>query len=168
MLANFQTNRTFLALFIGLERSMMDFLGKKHHLWIIFLASPNDVRLTSKLYRMYKKESSTRFWVIQSRGALGCYRWKSEFQSQTLSIFFDHVPYIPYLDSTWKVDTDPNLTLFIIKTMQIFFRKTSPIKMASIIWLVWKLARILRLNRAFKIAMKLDDRSRTVFDQPNF
>jgi hypothetical protein len=36
-------------------------LGKNHHLGIIFLASANNVRLTSKLYRMYKKESSTRF-----------------------------------------------------------------------------------------------------------
>jgi hypothetical protein len=31
MLANFQTNRMLLAIFIGLERSMMDFLGKNHH-----------------------------------------------------------------------------------------------------------------------------------------
>jgi hypothetical protein len=30
----------------------MDFLGKNHHLGIIFLASAKDVRLTSKLYRM--------------------------------------------------------------------------------------------------------------------
>jgi hypothetical protein len=40
---------------------MMDFLGKKHHLGIIFPSSANNVRSTSKLYRMYKKESSTRF-----------------------------------------------------------------------------------------------------------
>ena len=33
--------------FIGLERSMMDFFGKDHHLGIIFPASPNNVRLTS-------------------------------------------------------------------------------------------------------------------------
>ncbi len=37
------------------------FFGKNHHLGIMFPASPNNVRLTSKLYRMYKKESSTRF-----------------------------------------------------------------------------------------------------------
>ena len=37
---------------------------------------------------------------------------------------------------------------------------SSPIKMASIIRLVWKFASILRLSRAFKIAMKLDDRRR--------
>jgi hypothetical protein len=61
MLANFQTDRMLLALFMGLEWSMMDFLGKNHHLGNIFLASANDVRLTSKLYRMYKKESSTGF-----------------------------------------------------------------------------------------------------------
>ncbi len=41
--------------------------GKNHHLGIIFLASANNVRLTSKLYRMYIKEFSTRIWVIQSR-----------------------------------------------------------------------------------------------------
>jgi hypothetical protein len=55
---------------------MMDFLGKNRHLGIIFLASPNDVRLTSKFNRMLRKESSTRFRVIQSRvevhsGAIG-------------------------------------------------------------------------------------------------
>jgi hypothetical protein len=32
MLANFQTNRMILAIFIGLERPMMDFFfGKNHH-----------------------------------------------------------------------------------------------------------------------------------------
>jgi len=39
----------------------MDFLGKNHHLGFFFLASANKVRLTSKLFRMYRKESSTRF-----------------------------------------------------------------------------------------------------------
>ncbi len=67
MLANFQTNRMILAIFIGLERAMMDFFGKNHHLGIIFPASANNVRLTSKLNKMYRKESSTRFWVIRSR-----------------------------------------------------------------------------------------------------
>ena len=62
--------------FIGLERSMMDFLDKNHHLGIMLPASENNVRLTSKLYRMLKKESSTIFWVILSRvevhsGAIG-------------------------------------------------------------------------------------------------
>ena len=52
MLANFQTNLMLLAIFIGLERAMMDFLRKIHHLEIIFPASPNDVRLTSKLFIM--------------------------------------------------------------------------------------------------------------------
>jgi len=52
MLANFQTNWMILAIFIGPERSMMDFFGKKHYLGIIFPASANNVRLTSKLYRM--------------------------------------------------------------------------------------------------------------------
>jgi hypothetical protein len=61
MLANIQANRIIQAIFIGLERSMMDFFGKKHHIGIIFPASANDSRLTSKLYRMYRKESSTRF-----------------------------------------------------------------------------------------------------------
>jgi hypothetical protein len=60
-LENFQSNRMIGTIFLGLERSMIDFLGKKHHLGIIFLALPNNVRLTSKLYRMYKKVSSTRF-----------------------------------------------------------------------------------------------------------
>jgi hypothetical protein len=32
MLANFQTNRMILAIFIRLERSIMDFFGKNHHL----------------------------------------------------------------------------------------------------------------------------------------
>jgi hypothetical protein len=52
MLANFQTNRMIIAIFIGLERSMMDFLGKNNLLGIMFPASANNVRLTSKLYRM--------------------------------------------------------------------------------------------------------------------
>jgi hypothetical protein len=50
-----------LPIFIGLERPMMDFFGKNHHLGIIFLASANNVRLTSKLFRIYRKESSTDF-----------------------------------------------------------------------------------------------------------
>ena len=45
---------------------------------------------------------------------------------------------------------------------------SSPIKMASIIRLDWKFASILRLNRAFKIAMKLDDRRMSPFDLPDF
>jgi len=45
---------------------------------------------------------------------------------------------------------------------------SSPIKMASIIRLVWKFASMLRLSRAFKIAMKLDDRRRSLFDLPDF
>ena len=45
---------------------------------------------------------------------------------------------------------------------------SSPIKMASIIRLVWKFASTLRLNRAFKIVMKLDDRRRLLFDLPDF
>ena len=40
---------------------------------------------------------------------------------------------------------------------------SGPIKMASIIQLVWKFASILRLSRAFKITMKLDDRRRSLF-----
>jgi hypothetical protein len=31
MLANFQSNRVVAAIFIGLERMMMDFFGKNHH-----------------------------------------------------------------------------------------------------------------------------------------
>ena len=45
---------------------------------------------------------------------------------------------------------------------------SSPIKQASMIRLVWKFASILRLSRAFKIAMKLDDRRRSLFDLPDF
>jgi hypothetical protein len=52
MLANFQSKRMIGTVFIGLERSMMAFFGKKHHLGIIFPASAKDVRLTSKLFRM--------------------------------------------------------------------------------------------------------------------
>ncbi len=63
----YKINRMILAIFIGLERSKMDFFGKNHHLGIMFPASANNFRLTSKLYRMYKKEFSTRFWVIRSR-----------------------------------------------------------------------------------------------------
>jgi hypothetical protein len=44
---------------------------------------------------------------------------------------------------------------------------SSPIKMASTIRLVWKFASILRSNRAFKIAMKLDGRRRSLFDLPD-
>jgi hypothetical protein len=110
MLANFQTNLMLLAIFIGLERAMMDFLSKNHHLGIIFPASPNDVRLTSKLFIMYKMSF---FYKIlsdtkSSRGALECYMWKAEFWPQNLGIFFDHVPYIPYLNDTWKVKLNPN------------------------------------------------------------
>jgi hypothetical protein len=54
MLANSQSNRMIGTVFIGLERSMMDFFGKTHHLGIFFLAFPNYVRLTSKLYEMHK------------------------------------------------------------------------------------------------------------------
>ena len=67
MLANFQSNRKIGNVFTGLERSMMDFFGKNHHLGIFFLSLPNNVRLTSKLYRMHKNKSSTIFWVIRSR-----------------------------------------------------------------------------------------------------
>ncbi len=52
MLANFQTNRMIQAIFIGLERSMMEFSGKNHHLGIFIPASANNVRLTSKLNKM--------------------------------------------------------------------------------------------------------------------
>ena len=34
---------------------------------IFFLTLPNNVGLTSLLYRMHKNKSSTRFWVIQSQ-----------------------------------------------------------------------------------------------------
>jgi hypothetical protein len=55
-----------------------------------------------KIGRMWRKEF---FYKIlsdskSSRGALGSYRWKSEFRSQILSIFFGHVPNIPSLDDT--------------------------------------------------------------------
>jgi hypothetical protein len=98
MLANFQTNRMIGTSFIGLERSMMFFCGKKHHLGIFFLALPNNVRLTSKLYRMHKNKSSTRFWVIQSRvevhlGAKGVFEFflKNFFFKISLfsTLFFD-------------------------------------------------------------------------------
>jgi hypothetical protein len=55
MLANFQSNRMIGTVFIGLERSMMAFFGKKHHLGIFFLASPNNVRLISNCSECIKK-----------------------------------------------------------------------------------------------------------------
>jgi hypothetical protein len=61
MLANFQSNRMIGTVFIGLGRSMMVIFGIKHHLGIFFLASPKNLRLISKLYRMYKKESFTSY-----------------------------------------------------------------------------------------------------------
>jgi hypothetical protein len=33
---NFQSDRMILGIFIGLERSMLDFFGKNHHLGIFF------------------------------------------------------------------------------------------------------------------------------------
>jgi len=41
MLVNFQSNRMIGNVFIGLERSMMGFFGKKKHLEISFLSLPN-------------------------------------------------------------------------------------------------------------------------------
>ena len=45
---------------------------------------------------------------------------------------------------------------------------SSPIKLVPIIRLVWKLASILRLRRAFKIAIKLENWRRSFFDLPDF
>ena len=95
MLANFQTNRMIGTSFIGLERSM-DFFGKNHHLETFFLALPNNVHLISKLYRMYKKESSTSFWVIWSRvevrsGAIG----ENRNFARKLGYFFRPCPIHP-------------------------------------------------------------------------
>ncbi len=45
---------------------------------------------------------------------------------------------------------------------------SSPIKMASIIRSAWKFSSMLRLNRAIKIAKKLDDRIRSLFTFPIF
>jgi hypothetical protein len=59
--ALFNLSMVIKAIFIGHERTMMDFFGKNHHLGIFFPSLPNKVRLTSKLYRMHKNKSSTRF-----------------------------------------------------------------------------------------------------------
>ena len=85
---------------------MMDFLGKNHHLGIMFQA-PFDLKILQNVEKrvLYKILSDSK----SSRGALGCYRWKTEFWTQTLSIFFGHVPYIPYRDGTWKVKSDPQI-----------------------------------------------------------
>ncbi len=107
MLANIQSNRMIGTVLLGLERSMMAFFGRKHHIGIFFLSLPNNVRLISKLYRIHKNKSSDFDWFESSRDVPGCYRWKSEFLSQTLGIFFGHVPYIPYIEGTWKVKSDP-------------------------------------------------------------
>jgi hypothetical protein len=40
--------------YTGVERSIIDFLRKNHHLEFFFLELPNNVRLTSKLNRMPK------------------------------------------------------------------------------------------------------------------
>jgi hypothetical protein len=108
MLANFQINRMILAIFIGLERSMMDFLVTIIILELFFqlrqmmsVWPQNCTECTKKNPLQDLSDSKS------SRGALGCYRWKSEFWSQILSIFFGHVPYIPYRDGTWKVKSDP-------------------------------------------------------------
>jgi hypothetical protein len=45
---------------------------------------------------------------------------------------------------------------------------SSPIKLVPIIRLGWKFASILRLNRAFKCAIKLENRRRSLFDLPDF
>ena len=119
MLANFQTNRMILAIFIGPERSMMDFFGKKHHLGIIFPASANNVRLTSKFYRMYRKESSTRFWVNRSLvemhpGAIGANR---NF-GHKLWVFFSTMSHTSHIWMAPKKYTPtPNLTFSKIKTL---------------------------------------------------
>ena len=89
------------------------FLGVKSSSWNYFPSftkkRPFDLKIAQNVKKrvLYKILSDSK----SSRGALGCYRWKSEFWSQTLSIFFDHVPYIPYLDGTWKVDTDPQFNI---------------------------------------------------------
>ncbi len=50
MLEKFQSDRMIQVIFIGLERSMMDFFGEKKIILVFFsLNSTNNVRLTSKL-----------------------------------------------------------------------------------------------------------------------
>jgi hypothetical protein len=95
MLANLQTNRLIGTCFIGLVRSIMDFLGKNHHFETFFLALPNNVRLIS---RMHKNKSSTRFLLIRSRvdvhpGAIG---EKRNFARQ-LWVFFSAMSHVSHI-----------------------------------------------------------------------
>ncbi len=62
-----------LAIFVGLESSLMNILGKYHHLGIFFLASPNNVSFISKLYRIVKKRVLYKILSDSklSRGTLG-------------------------------------------------------------------------------------------------
>jgi hypothetical protein len=48
MLANFQSNRMIGTVFIGIERSMMAFCGKKNHLGFFFRASNISQRIASR------------------------------------------------------------------------------------------------------------------------
>ncbi len=120
MLANFQTIWMLLSIFIGLERSMMDFFGKNNHLGIIFPASANDVCLTSKLYRMYRKESSARFWLIRSwvEGHYGAIGENRNF-GHKLWVFFSTMSHTSHIYMSPKKETPtPNLTFSKIKTLR--------------------------------------------------
>ena len=113
LLVNFQSYRMIGTVFIGLQRSMMVFFGKKHHLGIFFLSLPNNVCLTSKLYRMHKNKFFIRFWVIEVESR--CIRVlyvKIGILVTNFGFFFDHVPYIPYQEGTRKVNTDPKFNFF--------------------------------------------------------
>jgi hypothetical protein len=95
MLSNFQTNRMIGTVFIGF--GVMEFFGKKHHLGIFFLSLPNNVRLASKLYRMQKNKSSTRFLLIRSRvelhsGALG----ENRIFARKLWVFFSAMSHVSH------------------------------------------------------------------------
>ncbi len=114
MLANFQSNRMIGTAFIGLERSMMSFFGKKHHIWIFFLSLPNNVRLISKLYRMHKNKSPTRFWLIRSRvevypGSIG----ENRNFSRHIGYFFRPCPIHPIQRGHMKSKVRPPILIYL-------------------------------------------------------
>jgi hypothetical protein len=57
MLANFQSNRLIGVIFIGLEKSMMDFFGKNHHIETFFLALPNTLFCVRNNFKHFLKQN---------------------------------------------------------------------------------------------------------------
>ncbi len=146
-----------------------NFIGKTQTRWFLF----------------YKKSNWGSDYTFQVPSRYGMYGTWLKKNTQSLWPKFRFSPIAPQCTST-RLQITQNLVedsfLYILYNFEVkrtlfaeagkiiprwwFLPKKSiidlsnPIKMASIIRLVWKFASMLRLSRAFKIAMKLDDRRR--------